>query len=136
MKAFATSAALAVALWVCDAQAAIKLDLTRTNQPTTLSKRYLRARQNSGSTSVLNSYGSYAIKIAVGTPPQDLYLAIDTGSSDTWMVDSRNANCTKKELEYAQFNFGRCASLCRCQYCCVHDSELMSRSQSGQFFHI
>ncbi|KAJ8058856.1 hypothetical protein OCU04_011839 [Sclerotinia nivalis] len=42
---------------------------------------------------------SYVISVKVGTPPQDIDLIVDTGSSDTWLIANTANSCTGSGLE-------------------------------------
>ncbi|KAF7877265.1 hypothetical protein EAF04_000948 [Stromatinia cepivora] len=42
---------------------------------------------------------SYVISVKVGTPPQDIDLFVDTGSSDTWLIANTANSCTGSGLE-------------------------------------
>jgi hypothetical protein len=65
-----------------------------------LSKRQLQVRAT-----ILEELGnnftgqSYMATVTVGTPPQEIALAIDTGSSDTWVLDSKADLCTDTEYQ-------------------------------------
>lgn len=110
MKAFAIPTALLVACLISGSQAAFKLKLEKTSHPTTLSKRHILPRQNVY-LELLNNVtgGSYAAQISVGTPPQKQNLAIDTGSSDVWFMESTALRCTDP---YMIAYFGGCPSVC------------------------
>lgn len=43
--------------------------------------------------------GGYYATVSVGTPPQDVQLVLDTGSSDAWVVASDASLCTEKKLQ-------------------------------------
>lgn len=45
------------------------------------------------------TYGSYFASVSVGTPGQTQNLALDTGSSDAWVVSSDAPLCTEKRLQ-------------------------------------
>jgi len=94
MKSFTASAILSIAALSSYSYAAITLGIHKGNAPTS-SKRQLRTR--SSITEILgnNFTGqSYMATVTVGTPPQDVALAIDTGSSDTWVLDVAADLCT------------------------------------------
>ena len=55
--------------------------------------------------------GFYSAQVAVGTPPQDVTLVLDTGSSDTWVLD-RNADlCVSRQAQEAA-GVGGCIQTC------------------------
>lgn len=110
MESLKFCTALLIALLTSGSQAAFKLDLAKTNHPTTLSKRHVLPRQNVY-LELLNNVtgGSYAAQISIGTPPQAQNLAIDTGSSDVWFMESTALRCTDP---YMLSYFGGCASVC------------------------
>lgn len=53
---------------------------------------------------------SYVISVKVGTPPQDIDLTIDTGSTDTWVILNTAASCTGVGMPD---NNGSAVVLCR-----------------------
>jgi hypothetical protein len=111
MKTVAISAALSVALLSYGTSAAVKLSLSKQHGATTTRKRHLLPRENVF-LELLNNVtgGSYAAQVTVGTPPQQQNLAIDTGSSDVWFLDSEARLCTSSRLiEY----YGGCSSTCK-----------------------
>ena len=64
-------------------------------------------------TSVLHnnvSRGSYYVEVDVGTPAQRQTLFLDTGSSDTWLLDSRADLCNNPRLQ--QRRYGGCGTTC------------------------
>lgn len=42
-------------------------------------------------------WGLYFIELGIGTPPQPVQLAIDTGSSDMWVPLTNASHCLKSE---------------------------------------
>ena len=42
---------------------------------------------------LVNALGMYVVKMEIGTPPQTVYLQVDTGSSDMYVNDADNAYC-------------------------------------------
>lgn len=109
MKATVLSSAISVALLAGGSQAAFKLKIAQTDQPTTLSKRYLLPRQDAHKVDLKNNFWSYAAEVSVGTPPQSISLAIDTGSSNTWFTDSQVERCTDPKIIASK---GKCKSAC------------------------
>ncbi|KAL2757708.1 hypothetical protein ACRALDRAFT_2040093 [Sodiomyces alcalophilus JCM 7366] len=43
--------------------------------------------------------GGYYVEVAVGTPPQQVLMHLDTGSSDTWVVDAGADYCASDALQ-------------------------------------
>ncbi|KAL2198543.1 aspartic peptidase domain-containing protein [Corynascus similis CBS 632.67] len=43
--------------------------------------------------------GGYYVKVQVGTPPQDLTMLLDTGSSDAWVLSHEADLCTDRDLQ-------------------------------------
>ncbi|KAF7934941.1 uncharacterized protein EAE98_002986 [Botrytis deweyae] len=76
--------------------AQVRIPITRKiHAPHPALNRRLSTR-DSVSASLVNelTQASYVISVKVGTPPQDVDLTIDTGSSDTWLVANTAASCT------------------------------------------
>jgi len=48
--------------------------------------------------------GAYFVDVAVGTPPQQLSMVIDTGSSDAWILSSSADICVSAELQRKYFD--------------------------------
>ncbi len=46
----------------------------------------------------------YLINITVGTPPQDLAVTLDTGSSDLWIPATSSSLCKKGKCDDGSFN--------------------------------
>lgn len=52
-------------------------------------------------------------KVQVGTPPQSVLLTVDTGSSDTWVIDSTDPFCGDTDendcidWDYGMFNHSK-----------------------------
>lgn len=53
------------------------------------------------------SGGGYYAQVQVGTPPQDVTLIVDTGSSDVWVLDT-NADLCTSPLKQQQSQVGGC----------------------------
>lgn len=100
MKTLTVSAALSVAALSSYSLAAITMPIHKGHSQR-VSKRDLKLR----ATTILEELGnnftgqSYMATVTVGTPPQDVALAIDTGSSDTWVLDSKADLCTDEEYQ-------------------------------------
>lgn len=98
MKSFAFSAVVSIAALSSYADAAIKIGITKGTN--TRHKRQLMPRSNIIEELGNNFTGqSYMATVTVGTPPQDISLAIDTGSSDTWVLDSEALLCTDADTQ-------------------------------------
>lgn len=52
--------------------------------------------------------GGYFLNINVGTPPQNITLQLDTGSSDVWVPASTAAICTEVSQRNPGCTFGSC----------------------------
>ncbi|EOD52756.1 putative aspartic-type endopeptidase protein [Neofusicoccum parvum UCRNP2] len=66
----------------------------------TLARRNL-ARRDTVSASLTNFRSLYQINVTVGTPPQQLGLQIDTGSSDVWFPYAGSSQCMQGGCESA-----------------------------------
>jgi hypothetical protein len=116
MKTLAVSAALSVAAWSSYSLAAITMPIHKGHSPK-VGKRQLQMRAT-----ILEELGnnftgqSYMATVTVGTPPQDIALAIDTGSSDTWVLDSKADLCTDEQYQLEEMT--------GCQTACefIHES--------------
>ncbi|CAD6446125.1 fc074e90-fa38-44f9-ac85-10aa7000ac5a [Sclerotinia trifoliorum] len=64
------------------------------------SRRFSTRASISGSLANDLTQASYVISIKVGTPPQDIDLIVDTGSSDTWLITNTANSCTGFGLEH------------------------------------
>lgn len=52
--------------------------------------------------------GGYFLNVEVGTPPQNITLQLDTGSSDVWVPASSAAICTEVSQRNPGCTFGSC----------------------------
>lgn len=59
--------------------------------------------------------GSYMATVKVGSPGQTQTLAIDTGSSDVWLLDVSADACTDPLIQ-EQYQDG-CATTCKLSLC-------------------
>ncbi|KAM3068448.1 hypothetical protein ACMFMF_009264 [Clarireedia jacksonii] len=82
------------------ALAAIRLDVVRKPRVRKLNPERISPRATIYE-SLLNNItaGSYIASVTVGTPPQRVDLIVDTGSSDTWLLDSTADLCTRPSLQ-------------------------------------
>ncbi|KAI8389002.1 uncharacterized protein CGFF_03502 [Nakaseomyces glabratus] len=79
-------------------QAYLKLDFEKTRK---ISDELMKRADNDSFTAPLMNGGElYTVQIAVGTPPQNLTVQLDTGSSDLWFVSASNPYC-KNNKKYA-----------------------------------
>ncbi|KAG1456734.1 hypothetical protein G6F56_006766 [Rhizopus delemar] len=62
----------------------------------------LKRSRNNSTVKLYNELKTeYLVKISVGTPPQEFIVALDTGSSDTWIP---SVECSKDECESTRYN--------------------------------
>jgi len=93
------SAFISVAALSSCSLAAISIGIHKGTHPK-VSKRQLLKRATILEELANNFTGqSYMATVTVGTPGQDVALAIDTGSSDTWVLDSKADLCTDEEYQ-------------------------------------
>jgi hypothetical protein len=52
--------------------------------------------------------GGYFLNVEVGTPPQNITLQLDTGSSDVWVPSSDADICTQVSQRNPGCTFGSC----------------------------
>jgi hypothetical protein len=52
--------------------------------------------------------GGYFLNVEVGTPPQNITLQLDTGSSDVWVPSSNADICTQVTQRNPGCTFGSC----------------------------
>lgn len=77
--------------------AQVRIPITRKTLPHPALNRRLSSRSSVSASLVNNiTQSSYVISVKVGTPPQDIDLIIDTGSSDTWLI-ANTVECTLEE---------------------------------------
>jgi hypothetical protein len=108
----ALSALVAIGALTSCTNAVFTMSIMRNPETTMLKKRGLEVRSTITETLDNNSTGGdYIAKVSVGTPPQEVTLAIDTGSSDVWMMAVDADLCTSAVLQ-AKYQRGGCASTC------------------------
>ncbi|KAL2158439.1 hypothetical protein VTH06DRAFT_4487 [Thermothelomyces fergusii] len=58
-------------------------------------------RRETYSETLINSIagGGYYVQVQVGTPPQNLTMLLDTGSSDAWVLSHKADLCTNRDLQ-------------------------------------
>lgn len=71
----------------------VHMGITRTNKAVPPSS--LRKRADTYTETISNNitYGGYFATVSVGTPAQDQEVILDTGSSDTWFLNSDASVC-------------------------------------------
>jgi hypothetical protein len=95
------------------ASAAIRLDIVRKAGVLKLNPRRLPPRATIYESLINNiTAGGYVVSVTVGTPPQNVDLIVETGSSDTWLLDSTADLCTQSSLQ-SYYGDG-CATPCKC----------------------
>lgn len=89
----------------------LKLDIARRRvDPNLLSRR----ADGSATASLLNniSASAYVVSVSVGTPPQNLTLQLDTGSSDTWVPATNASVCDQDGCFYGSCESSPTISSC------------------------
>jgi hypothetical protein len=101
MKSATASAILAIAALSSGSLAAFTMDIARAPAGTAkLSRRNLSPRASIAESLANNvTGGSYMVTVNVGTPGQKQTLAIDTGSSDVWVLDVSTDACTDPNIQ-------------------------------------
>lgn len=98
MKFLTSSAVCAMA--ISGSLAAMSLKIARGPSPPTVSRKELQGRSTITEALGNNFTGqSYIAQVTIGTPGQDISLAIDTGSSDTWVLSTTADLCTNADLQ-------------------------------------
>ena len=112
MKSATASAVLSIAALSSGSLAAFTMDIARTPAGTAkLSRRNLSPRASVAESLANNmTGGSYMATVSIGTPGQKQTLAIDTGSSDVWVLDVSTDACTDPEIQ--QEAEDGCATTC------------------------
>jgi hypothetical protein len=100
MKSSMTSAVLAIAAFSSCSLAAITMEMSKTPFVGLKNRRRDISTRASFSEALGNNFtaGNYMINVEVGTPPQKIAMAIDTGSSDVWVLDVSADLCTEPIL--------------------------------------
>lgn len=96
-----SSAILAIAVLSSGSLAAVHMNIARNPSPgLKMSRRMLAKRSGTDFTASLQNEvnsivdANYIISVQVGTPGQDINLAIDTGSSDVWVLNTTVSICS------------------------------------------
>ncbi|TVY81058.1 putative aspartic-type endopeptidase opsB, partial [Lachnellula suecica] len=100
MRAPALSEVLATAFFASNVLAIVSMKMSRGPELNPDKRRHLSTRAHL--TAVLNNNvtgGSYYVEVNVGTPGQKQTLALDTGSTDVWLLSSTADLCTDSELQ-------------------------------------
>lgn len=86
-------ATVAAASSSSSAAGVVHMGITRTNRAAPPSS--IRRRADTYTETIGNniSYGGYFASVSVGTPAQTQQVILDTGSSDTWFLDSDASVC-------------------------------------------
>ncbi|OQE03189.1 hypothetical protein PENSOL_c001G11163 [Penicillium solitum] len=92
--ALALPCANAITLHKRDDPAVFSLPIARSDRPELLQKRSSKVA-STALYNVQNMY--YMVNITVGTPPQNLSLSLDTGSSDIWVNIPNSTYCEKDD---------------------------------------
>lgn len=110
MKTASISTITAIAGITSCVSATVTMSIGKARGIPNLRKRTLSPRATI-TESLANNFtgGDYIAQVSVGTPSQTLTLAIDTGSSDVWMLSSTADLCTDPELQ-DYYGTGGCAS--------------------------
>ncbi|KUJ13704.1 acid protease [Mollisia scopiformis] len=110
MKLPSISSILAIAALGSCASATFTMSIAKSQGVKNIKKRSLSTRATI-TESLANNFtgGDYIAQVSVGTPPQTQTLAIDTGSSDVWLMSSTADLCTDPALQ-EEDGTGGCAS--------------------------
>lgn len=101
MKSATASAILSIAVLSSGSLAAFQMNIARNPAGTAkFSRRNLSPRATVAETLANNiTGGSYMATVKVGSPGQTQTLAIDTGSSDVWVLDVSTDACTDPSIQ-------------------------------------
>lgn len=96
MKHFITTIVIIITALSSGLLATVSMKIARSPTLSVLNERQLLARSSIAEVIDINiTSGGYFVKATVGTPGQDVHLLLDTGSSDTWVLDSSADICNK-----------------------------------------
>lgn len=113
MKIPTLSTVVAIAALGSCASATVTMSIVKSRAVTNLKKRQLSPRATITESLANNvTGGDYIAQVSVGTPPQTQTLAIDTGSSDVWVMSSTADLCNDPDLQ-DYYLTGGCASTCK-----------------------
>lgn len=97
--------ALALTATTVTAQRVVSLGISKVKKGAALQRRVSTYAATISNNLTL---GGYVATCQVGTPPQTIMLAVDTGSSDVWMLSTSTDLCTSRHL---QEEYGQCITL-------------------------
>ena len=103
MKYPTTTTIFSIAALSSTALAAVTMNIARGSEPRLKPRSHSKRGTITESLINNNTGGDYVAQVSVGTPPQNINLAIDTGSSDVWVIASTADLCTDLALQaYAE----------------------------------
>jgi hypothetical protein len=114
MKSIAITTLLSIAALSSGSLAVVTMNISKPPKQPLLVGRSLLAARKDFSESIANNFtgANYNIAVQVGTPAQDITMAIDTGSSDVWVLSVNAGLCTSSAIQ-DQVGTG-CQTPCKC----------------------